>query len=135
MEPFRRMFTKEAFQDNNFGDGMFKGTADADDEVIDKSDLTKGDRRSYLVLRRSIMIEFRKQYKATKISLDELAVNALEGFDDIVGNTVTPSTCSNAYCQEKPKGTNTDINSNGEPQDPDKIFRQYPSFDPVFMKV
>ena len=74
-------------------------------------------------------------FQATKLSLDELAVNALEGFDDIVGNTVTPSTCSNAYCQEKPKGPNTDINSNGEPQDPDKIFRQYPSFDPVFMKV
>ena len=65
MEPFRRMFTKEAFQDNNFGDGMFKGTADADDEVIDKSDLTKGDRRSYLLFGRSIMIEFRKQYKVT----------------------------------------------------------------------
>ena len=59
------MFTKEAFQDNNFGDGMFKGTADADDEVINKSDLTKGDRRSYLLFRRSIMIEFRKQYKVT----------------------------------------------------------------------
>ena len=72
MEPFRRMFTKEAFQDNNFGDGMFKGTADADDEVIDKSDLTKGDRRSYLLFRRSIMIEFRKQYKVTNYECQDI---------------------------------------------------------------
>lgn len=140
MEPFKGFFTKEAFQDNNFGDGMFKGAADADDEVIDKSDLSKGNRRGYLLFRRNIMIGFRKQYKDTKRSLDELAVNALEGFDDVVGNTLTPSSCMNACDENEQKynlnGINSDpTTSTGDKQDPDKIFRQYPSFDPVFMKV
>lgn len=63
MEPFKKFFTKGAFQDNNFGDGMFKGAGDPDDEVIDKSDLSKANRREYLQFRRNIMMEFRKQYK------------------------------------------------------------------------
>ena len=57
----------------------------------------------------------------------------MEGFDDIVGNTVTPACCLNCSDQGNDiKGQNVD---NGEKQDPDKIFRKYPSFDPVFMKV
>lgn len=78
--------------------------------------------------------------QVTKRSLDELAVNALEGFDDVVGNTLTPSSCMNACDENEQKYNLKDINSDpttstGEKQDPDKIFRQYPSFDPVFMKV
>jgi len=136
MDQFKAMLTKEAFQDNNFGDGMFKGTADADDEVLEKSDLSKGNRRGYILFRRNLMMEFRKNYKNTKHSLDEIAIHALEGFDDIVGNTLTPSTCLNACDQKQQnfdmKGQNTDP---GDLQDPDKVFRKYPSFDPVFMKV
>ena len=72
--------------------------------------------------------------------MDELAVNALEGFDDVVGGTLTPSSCLNACDQNEQKynikGINADpTSSGGDKQDPDKIFRQYPSFDPVFMKV
>ena len=69
MEPIKRMFTKEAFQDNNFGDGMFKGTADADDDLINQSDLSKGNRkfeqRQFALFQRSIMMEFRKQIKVS----------------------------------------------------------------------
>ena len=72
--------------------------------------------------------------------MDALAVNALEEFDDVVGNTLTPSSCLNANDQNEQKynmqGINADpATSTGDKQDPDKIFRQYPSFDPVFMKV
>ena len=63
MEPFKRFFAKGTFQDNNFGDGMFKDAADSDEEVSDKSDLSKGNRREYLLFKRNIMMEFRKQYK------------------------------------------------------------------------
>jgi len=139
MEPFRAMLTKEAFQDNNFGDGMFKGNSDADDKVLEQSDISKGNRRGYLTFRRNVMIEFRKQYKNTKSSLDEFAIHALEGFDDVVGNTLTPSTCLNCMDQNPQKfdlkGSNADSTDNGDLQDPDKVFRKYPSFDPVFMKV
>ena len=67
MEPIKRMFTKEAFQDNNFGDGMFKGASEADDDLINKSDLSKGNRkveqRQIARFQNSIMMEFRKQIK------------------------------------------------------------------------
>ena len=67
MDPIKRMFIKEAFQDNNFGDGMFKGAADVDDDLINKSDLSKGNRkfeqRQLALFQRNIMIEFRKQIK------------------------------------------------------------------------
>ena len=75
MEPFKRFFTKETFQDNNFGDGMFKGAADADDEVINKSDLSKGNRREYLLFKRNVMMEFRKQYKVTSINKTSVLYN------------------------------------------------------------
>ena len=69
----KRMFTKEAFQDNNFGDGMFKGTADKDDELIDKSDLSKGNRKfekkQLNLFQRNIMLEFRKQIRVNKIKI------------------------------------------------------------------
>ena len=69
MEPIKRMFIKEAFQDNNFGDGMFKGAADADDDLINQSDLSKGNRkiekRQLALFQRNIMIEFRKQIKVS----------------------------------------------------------------------
>lgn len=139
MDQFRAMLTKEAFQDSNFGDGMFKGIADADDEVLDNSDLSKSNRRGYILFRRNVMMEFRKNYKNTKSSLDEIAIHALEGFDDIVGNSLTPSTCLNACDQKQQKfdmkGQTTDPANTGDLQDPDKVFRKYPSFDPVFMKV
>ena len=63
MEPIKRLLTREAFQDGNFGDGMFKGAADADDELVDKSDLSKGNRRTYLFFKHNLMLQFRKQYK------------------------------------------------------------------------
>lgn len=139
MEPIKRMLTKEAFQDGNFGDGMFKGAAAADDELIDNSDLSKGNRRTYLFFKHNIMMQFRKQYKDTKRSLDEFAINAVEGFDDIVGNSLTPASCLNTSDQHQQKhdikGQNVDLANNTDQQDPDKIFRTYPSFDPVFMKV
>jgi hypothetical protein len=61
-------------------------------------------------------------------------------FDDVVGNTLTPASCLNASDQNEQKynlkGINADpTTTTGDKQDPDKIFRQYPSFDPVFMKV
>jgi len=141
MEPIKRMFTKEAFQDNNFGDGMFKGASEADDDLINKSDLSKGNRkveqRQIARFQNSIMMEFRKQIKMTKRSLDDFACHTLEGFDDVVGNTLTPSCCLNACEPNKQRidMKDSDTNETGEQQDPDKIFRQYPSFDPVFMKV
>ena len=63
MDQFKAMLIKEAFQDSNFGDGMFKGIADADDEVLDKSDLSKSNRRGYILFRRNVMMEFRRNYK------------------------------------------------------------------------
>jgi len=143
MEPIRRMFTQEAFQDNNFGDGMFKGTAEKDDELIDQSDLSKRNRKfekkQLNLFQRNIILEFRKQIRETKRSLDDFAVHTLEGFDDVVGNTLTPSSCVNACDQKEQtfdrKGTTSASDANGDQQDPDKIHRQYPSFDPVFMKV
>jgi len=139
MEPTKRMITKEAFQDGNFGDGMFKGTAVADEELIDKADLSRGNRRSYMFFKNSVMIQFRKQYKDTKRSLDQFAINAMEGLDDIVGNTLNPSSTPNSPTLDDqgniPNGHSLDLDNNNDQQDPDKIFRTYPSFDPVFMKV
>ena len=69
MEPIKRMFIKEVFQDNNFGDGMFKGAADVDDDLINQSDLSKSNRkmeqRQLALFQRNIMIEFRKQIKVS----------------------------------------------------------------------
>lgn len=139
MEPIRRMITREAFQDGNFGDGMFKGAASADDELIDQSDLSKGNRRSYMFFKHTFMLQFRRQYKDTKRSLDEFAITAVEGFDDIVGNTLNPTSCLNAPTPNQKVGevneNNSVMPSSNDQQDPDKIFRTNPGFDPVFMKV
>ena len=71
MEPIRRMFTQEAFQDNNFGDGMFKGTAEKDDELIDQSDLSKRNRKfekkQLNLFQRNIILEFRKQIRVNQM--------------------------------------------------------------------
>jgi len=140
MDPIKRMFIKEVFQDNNFGDGMFKGAADVDDDLINQSDLSKSNRkieqRQLALFQRNIMIEFRKQIKETKRSLDDFGCRTLEGFDDVVGNTLTPATCLACDQRQQRRNRNDpDANGSGEPQDPDKIFREHPSFDPVFMKV
>ena len=72
--------------------------------------------------------------------MDELAISAVESFDDIVGNSLTPALPSpttnindNEQCFKGPERSN--ISEGSTVQDPDKIFRTYPSFDPVFMKV
>ena len=75
--------------------------------------------------------------KNTKRSLDELAMSAVEGFDDIVGNSLTPTSyiADPNLNSNDASGKNIDLGNNSDQQDPDKIFRTYPSFDPVFMKV
>lgn len=137
MEPVKRIITKEAFQDGNFSDAMFKGAAVADDQIIDQSDLSKGNHRSYLLFKHTLMLQFRKQYKNTKRSLDEFAISAVEGFDVFVGNSLNPAESIAAPNQNgnDTNGKNVEMANNSDPQDPDKIFRTYPSFDPVFMKV
>ena len=68
MEPTRRLITREAFQDGNFGDATFNGTGLVDDEVIEKSDLSKGNARSYMFFKHSLMLQFRKQYKVHQVN-------------------------------------------------------------------
>ena len=68
--------------------------------------------------------------------MGDLACHTLEGFDDVVGNTLTPSAC--LACDQKQQRRDRNVpktNGTHEPQDPYKIFREHPCFDPVFMKV
>ena len=63
----KRMFTIEAFQDKNLGDGMFKVAADADDDLTNQSDMSKKNRkfgqRQFALFQHSIMMEFKKQIR------------------------------------------------------------------------
>ena len=71
--------------------------------------------------------------------MDEFATTAVEGFDDIVGNTLNPTSCLNTPTPNQKVGEANEsipvIPGNSDQQDPDKIFRTNPGFDPVFMKV
>jgi len=119
METALRLLTKEALKDNNFGQTFFDNELPEEETVIDKSDLSKPTKLQFKFFARHSEFKMRKQYKEAKSLMAKFLVSAVEEYDDVMtGMHLEPH-------EEEGK----------ESPDPDKIFKTYPSFDPVFMKV
>ena len=115
MEAALRLLTKEALKDNNFGQTFFDNGLPEEDKVMTKTDLSKTNKTQFNLFTHRSEIKLRKQYKETKTLFARLMLNGLEEYDDVMGGM--------------------HLEPQDKKNDPDKIFKTYPSFDPVFMKV
>jgi len=120
MEAALRLLTKEALKDNNFGQTFFDSGNAEDAKVIDKADLGKVSRMQFKFFARHSEFKMRKQYKEAKGLMHKFLASAVEEYDDVMTGTLNL----------EPPPT-----KDGQSSDPDKVFRNHPSFDPVFMKV
>lgn len=114
MEAALRLLTKEAFKDNNFGQTFFEQDNPNEDEVLQRADLARANRFQFKLFARRSEIQMRKQYKNTKALMGQIGVWAIDEYDE-VGLHLQPD-------QEKNP-------------DSDKVIKDHPGFDPVFMKV
>lgn len=119
MEAALRLLTKEALKDNNFGQTFFDSGNAEDAKVIDKADLGTASRMQFKFFARHSEFKMRKQYKEAKGLMCRFLASAVEEYDDVMTGTLNLE-----------PGT-----EDGKSSDPDKVFRNHPSFDPVFMKV
>ena len=117
MEAALRLLTKEALKDNNFGQTFFENGNPDEDKVISKSDLAKTNRMHFRLFTRHSELKIRKQYKDTKSFVGKILTVAVEEYDGLM------------------TGMHLDPLEDKKGADQDKIFKAYPSFDPVFMKV
>jgi len=127
MDAALRLLTKEALKDNNFGQNFFDSGLPAEDKVIAKADLDKTNRMQFKFFARHSEIKARKQVKEAKSLMARFVTSAVEEYDDVMTGTLNLEPMVDH--QEDGKGGNAPV------PDPDKIFKTYPSFDPVFMKV
>jgi len=122
MESALRLLTKEALKDNNFGQTFFETEQPEEESVIAKSDLSKPTKLQFKIFARQSEFKIRKQVKETKLLMSRFLVSAVEEYDDVMtGMHLEPHFDNAEGGKDSP--------------DPDKIFKTYPSFDPVFMKV
>lgn len=120
-----KLLTKEALKDNNFGQNFFENDTKEEENIIKDSNLERANKLAFQYFTRSSEINIRRQMKQTRSRLGSLLVSAVEEYDEVmVGMHLAPE------IKDEGKGENSE-----KPQDVDKIFRTYPSFDPVFMKV
>lgn len=127
MEPGARMATKEALQDG--ATTMFMGSK-ADEDLLEQMDLSRLDRLAYRVGKRAVIRGFKRQLSLSCSSADHLFMSAAQSLDHLMDPAAADAGDKEGGAASK---TATPLAS---PQpDPDKIFRTYPGFDPVFMKV
>jgi len=117
MESALKLLIKEAFKDNNFGQTFFAHDNPDEDDLIRKADLTRANKLQFKLFARRSEIELRKQYKNTKALVGRLGVWAIDEYDDVMTSTLH---------------LEPDHEKN---PDPDKVIKNHPGFDPVFMKV
>jgi hypothetical protein len=114
MESALKLLIKEAFKDNNFGQTFFDHDNPNEEEVVRKADLTGANQLQFKLFAHRSEMELRKQYKYTKSLMGRLGVWAIDEYDDVM--------------------TFVDPDQKKSP-DPDKVIKNHPGFDPVFMKV
>jgi len=118
MESALKLLIKEAFKDNNFGQTFFDHDNPNEDDVIRKADLTGANSLQFKLFARRSEIELRKQFKNTKSLMGRLGVWAIDEYDDVMTSSIL-------HLEPDQKKN----------PDPDKVIKNHPGFDPVFMKV
>jgi len=74
----------------------------------------------------------RRQVKEAKTMVGRLMVSAMEEYDDVMTGMHLEPDSRNLSAESTSPSADEEANKKS---DPDKIFKTYPSFDPVFMKV